>query len=64
MFKKYGWRKVRGGYWSNTGEHETIKGLQNHGYFREIDIESIWFRIKTFTVYALELQDEKFKNSI
>lgn len=43
MMKAKGWQKVRGGFWCNVGEIETIKNLQHHGYFSDIDIEDISF---------------------
>ena len=39
--KAKGWQMVRGGYWCNVGEIETIKYLQHCGYFLDIDIKDI-----------------------
>lgn len=33
MMRKYGWQKVRGGFWCNTDELQTLKGLQAHNYY-------------------------------
>jgi predicted GIY-YIG superfamily endonuclease len=30
LMQKFGWRNVRGGFWSNTDEKSTYKGLQSH----------------------------------
>jgi predicted GIY-YIG superfamily endonuclease len=37
LMKAYGWKNVRGGYWSNTSEEETRRGLRAHGYLNELD---------------------------
>ncbi|CAM4420304.1 GIY-YIG nuclease family protein [Pseudoalteromonas ostreae] len=30
LMQKFGWKNVRGGYWSNIDENSTFKGLQKH----------------------------------
>tara|TARA_B100001059_G_C17549671_1_gene434626 strand:+ start:132 stop:575 length:444 start_codon:yes stop_codon:yes gene_type:complete len=30
LMQKFGWKNVRGGYWSNTDENATFKGLKKH----------------------------------
>jgi predicted GIY-YIG superfamily endonuclease len=37
LMHQYGWINVRGGFWSNTSERETFKGLKHHErYIREL----------------------------
>lgn len=55
--KEYGWRNVRGGFWCYSGEYETIKGLQSHGYFLDEDVESLVFKDRVYCIYTLELED-------
>ena len=60
MMKAKGWQKVRGGFWCNVGEIETIKNLQHHGYFSDIDIEDISFNKREQFIYLLELENDKY----
>lgn len=60
MMKAKGWQMVRGGYWCNAGELETIKHLQHHGYFSDIDIEDISFSKREHYIYLLELENDKY----
>lgn len=58
--KAKGWQMVRGGYWCNVGEIETIKHLQHCGYFLDIDIKDISFSKREYYIYLLELENNKY----
>lgn len=60
MMKVKGWQMVRGGYWCNVGELETIKHLQHYGYFTDIDLEDISFSQREHYIYLLELENDKY----
>jgi predicted GIY-YIG superfamily endonuclease len=60
FMKEKGWKKVRGGYWCNIGEYETIKNLQSHNHFLRVKIDEIKFNIRTYTIFALRLEEDKF----
>ena len=60
MMKAKGWQMVRGGYWCNVGEIETIKYLQHCGYFLDIDIKDISFSKREYYIYLLELENNKY----
>lgn len=60
MMKAKGWQMVRGGYWCNVGEIETIKHLQHCGYFLDIDIKDISFSKRECYIYLLELENDKY----
>ena len=60
MMKAKGWQMVRGGYWCNVGEIETIKHLQHCGYFLDIDIKDISFSKREYYIYLLELENNKY----
>lgn len=59
LMKEKGWNKVRGGFWSNISDYDTIKGLHHHNYFTEIKISDIQFDIRTYTIFVLELEENK-----
>lgn len=60
MMKAKGWQMVRGGYWCNIGELETLKNLQHHNYFLDVDIEDVSFSEREHYIYLLELENSKF----
>lgn len=60
IMKAKGWQMVRGGYWCNVGEIETIKHLQHCGYFLDIDIKDISFSKREYYIYLLELENNKY----
>lgn len=60
MMKEKGWKNVRGGFWSNTDEIQTLKGLHHHNYFLDIAQEQEEFATRTLTVFALRLEQGKY----
>lgn len=60
LMKEKGWRNVRGGFWCNVREIETLKNLNAHGYFIDVDIDDIEFEARTAYAYILRLEEEKF----
>lgn len=60
FMEEKGWKNVRGGWWCNTGEKVTIKGLQHHGYFLNEEIEKNDFKNREFCIYVLELNFGKY----
>jgi len=60
FMKEKGWKKVRGGFWCNIGEYETIKNLQAHKHFLRVKVDEIKFQTKKYIIYALSLENGKF----
>ena len=60
FMKEKGWKKVRGGYYCNIGEYETIKNLQSHDHFLSVKVDKIKFNIKNYIIFALRLKEGKF----
>lgn len=60
MMKAKGWKMVRGGYWCNVDEIETLKNLQCHGYFLDVDIANTSFSRREHYIYLLELENNKY----
>jgi predicted GIY-YIG superfamily endonuclease len=60
FMKEKGWKKVRGGFWCNIGEYETIKNLQAHKHFLRVKVDEIEFQTKNYIIYALSLEEGKF----
>jgi predicted GIY-YIG superfamily endonuclease len=60
LMKKKGWMNVRGGFWCNTSEYETIKGLHHHNYFTDVKLNEIEYRSRKYIIYGLKLENDKY----
>lgn len=60
LMKERGWQNVRGGWWCNTSDFVTVKGLHFHGHFLQERIDKIDFQTREFCIFVLELEDRKY----
>lgn len=60
LMREKGWQNVRGGWWCNTGDLVTIKGLHFHGHFLDNKIDGINFNSREFCIFVLELENGKY----
>lgn len=58
--KTYGWQRVRGGYWCEVCEANTLVKLHRYGHFRSEKRKNIEFAPTKYTRFTIKLEHGKY----